>query len=151
MKYIRIITVLTLISNSIISFPVSSFASYHFGNFVARPPIHINVGALPKPTGLTPAQVKSAYNLPATGGQGTIALITAYNDVNIENDLAVFNKEFKLSPCTVADKCLEKHPMDTGITTDKNWSLETSLDVEWTHAIAPNAKILIVSAKSKCV
>jgi hypothetical protein len=38
--------------------------------------------------------------------------------------------------------------MSTTIGTDSNWSLETTLDVEWAHAIAPNATILLVEAAS---
>ncbi|MEJ8867665.1 S8 family serine peptidase, partial [Pseudomonas jessenii] len=35
-----------------------------------------------------------------------------------------------------------------GSTTDAGWALETSLDVEWAHALAPAAKILLVEANS---
>ena len=35
-----------------------------------------------------------------------------------------------------------------GTTTNSGWAVETSLDVEWAHAIAPDANILLVEAKS---
>ncbi len=38
--------------------------------------------------------------------------------------------------------------MSQNLATDSGWALETSLDVEWAHAIAPNASILLVLARS---
>ena len=35
-----------------------------------------------------------------------------------------------------------------GSTTDPGWALETSLDVEWAHALAPGANIVLVEAAS---
>ncbi|MDE2071599.1 MAG: S53 family peptidase, partial [Patescibacteria group bacterium] len=42
--------------------------------------------------------------------------------------------------------CLAKHTMSKRIKSDSGWGMETSLDVEWAHAIAPKAKILLVEA-----
>lgn len=122
-------------------------AAYHFANFKGRPPIHQYGGVSDHPVGLTPAQIKAVYNLPATGGQGTIAIIGAYDDKNIEKDLAVFDKQFSLPACTTANGCFEKH-LPGKTSTNSGWSMETSLDVEWAHAIAPEAKILLVEAKT---
>jgi subtilase family serine protease len=97
---------------------------------------------------VTPSQVKSAYHLPSSGGAGTIAIIDAYNASTIEADLAVFDAAFKLPACTVKNKCLEQHFMASSTATDSGWALETALDVEWAHAIAPGAKILLVEAKT---
>ncbi len=98
------------------------------------------------PVGMTPNEIKTAYHLPSDGGQGTIAIIGAYNDASIENDLAVFSKQFNLPVCTSKNGCFEKHLMRSGIKSNSGWSLETTLDVEWAHAIAPRAKILLVEA-----
>jgi subtilase family serine protease len=116
--------------------------------FEARPPIHIMAGTTAGPAGLFPYQVKKAYGLPTTGGAGTIAIISAYHHPNIESDLAVFDKAFGLVACTVKNGCLEIHRMGTGDATDSGWSTETALDTEWSHAIAPKAKILVVEATS---
>lgn len=123
-------------------------AAYRFANFKAHPPIHINGQGGVVPLGLTPDQIKGIYHLPQTGGKGTIAIIGAYDDKTIEQDLGVFSKQFGLPQCTKANDCFEKHLMDSGTKTDSGWALETSLDVEWAHAIAPQAKILLVSAKT---
>lgn len=127
-------------------FPRNSFASYHFSNFKGRPPIHIYGGVSKKPNGLIPSQIKSFYNLPATGGHGTIVIIGAYDDVTIEKDLNAFSAQFNLPFCTTGNGCFEKHPMTSGIKANSGWAGETSLDVEWSHAIAPQAKILLVEA-----
>jgi subtilase family serine protease len=109
-----------------------------------------NEGKLPPdsttPTGLSPAQVRAAYNLPSTGGTGTIAIIDAYDAPTILNDLTVFSQQYGL-PLPNASN-FEKHKMAGGITKNAGWALEISLDVEWAHAIAPNAKILLVEARS---
>ncbi|HTW96941.1 MAG TPA: S53 family peptidase [Candidatus Methylomirabilis sp.] len=120
-------------------------AAYHFANFKGRPPIHQFGGASAAPAGLSPAQIKRAYNLPANGGQGIIAIVGAYDDKNIEKDLAVFDKQFNLPPCTTANGCFTKHVIGKA-KSDSGWAMETSLDVEWAHAIAPQAKILLVEA-----
>lgn len=130
------------------SFAPLTQAAYHFGSFRAHPPIHIHAGTSTKPTGITPDQIKSVYNLPKTGGYGTIAIIGAYDDKTIENDLNVFSKQFNLPECTTANGCFEKHLMDPKTAANSGWSFETSLDVEWSHAIAPSAKILLVEAKT---
>jgi len=124
----------------------ASLAAYRFDGFQAHPPIHTYGSVLAKPNGLTPEIIKKLYNLPPCGGQGTIAIIGAYDDAAIEADLAVFNKQFNLPACTTKNGCFEKHKMSSAIKLDSSWSLETSLDVEWAHAIAPKAKILLVEA-----
>ena len=122
-------------------------AAYHFSSFQGRPPIHVFGTAKSKPVGLSPSQVKNAYHLPSTGGHGTIAIVDAYDDTTIENDLNVFSKNFNLPLCTVQNGCLEKH-LFSATKSNSGWASETSLDVEWAHAIAPQAKILLIEAKT---
>ncbi len=120
-----------------------------FALFKAHPPIHIKGMAAAAPAGLNPDQVKAAYHLPATGGASTtIAIIDAFDDARIESDLGFFDQQFKLAPCTTANGCFEKHKMSSTLKQNASWSYETSLDVEWAHAMAPQAKILLVEAKS---
>ncbi len=122
-------------------------AAYRFSQFKAHPPIHIFGSAQKIPGGLSPQEIKNIYHLPNDGGRGTIAIIGAYDDANIEKDLNIFSKQFGLPECTTKNGCFEKHNL--GATkSDSGWSLETSLDVEWSHAIAPQAKILLVEAKT---
>lgn len=106
------------------------------------------------PTGLSPATIKSAYNFStsSTAGAGqTIAIVDAYNDPSAESDLGVFSSTFGLPACTTANGCFQKVNQTGGTKyprTDSGWALEISLDVQWAHAIAPGAKILLVEASS---
>jgi subtilase family serine protease len=108
------------------------------------------------PTGYGPSDLRSAYGLTsasANNGSGqTIAIVDAYDDPNAEADLAKYRSYYGLPACTTANGCFKK-VSQTGSTTslprgDSGWSEEMSLDLDMVSAIAPNAKILLVEAKS---
>ncbi len=140
-------TVLIAVASASVPFDAAD-AAYRFSDFHGTPPVHVYRSAEKAPTGVTPAEIKKIYHLPATGGKGTIAIIDAYDDATIESDLAVFDKQYHLPACTVANKCFEKHKMAPSIDANGGWAMEIALDVEWAHAIAPKAKILLVEAKT---
>ncbi|MGZ4106685.1 MAG: S53 family peptidase [Tumebacillaceae bacterium] len=97
-------------------------------------------------TGVTPAQMRTAYGinlLSQTGAGQTIAIVDAYGSPTIQNDLNVFDAQFGLPATTVT----VANPGGTP-TVNGGWALETALDVEWAHAIAPQANILLVQAKT---
>jgi subtilase family serine protease len=110
----------------------------------AQPLIKATQSTTKGPTGLSPAQIRAAYNMPAIGGQGTIAIIDAFDDPTVLNDLTVFSTQFNL-PLPNASN-FEKHMMTPKIALNYGWAVEISLDVQWAHAIAPNAKILLVES-----
>jgi subtilase family serine protease len=122
----------------------------HYAHPYTRP----QPNASSSPTGLSPATMKSVYGFStsATAGSGkTIAIVDAYDDPKIESDLAVFSSQFGLPACTTANACFKKVNQTGGTTypkTNSGWALEIALDVEWAHAIAPGAKILLVEATS---
>jgi subtilase family serine protease len=109
-------------------------------------PMHITqLSGSSEPIGYSPDQIRTAYGLPSSGGAGTtIAIIDAYNTTTIWNDLTVFSTNFSLPPPTASN--FEIYNMSTNIGTNSKWAEETCLDVEWAHAIAPDAKILLVQA-----
>jgi subtilase family serine protease len=124
-------------------------AAYHFADFTAHPPIHILSSTNKTPQGITPTEIKKIYNIPASGGKGTIVIIGAYNDTAIEQDLTAFDSAFALPVCTSKNGCFTQHLMSTKEASSTSaWDLETALDVEWAHAIAPKAKIMLVEAAS---
>ncbi|MCY6371737.1 S53 family peptidase [Clostridium ganghwense] len=96
-------------------------------------------------TGYHPSQIKKAYYFDKCFiGQGqTVAIITAFDHPNIENDLCVFSNMFNLPKANITIAYPDGRPP-----VDPLWALETSLDVEWIHTLAPRAKILLVAAKS---
>jgi subtilase family serine protease len=109
--------------------------------------------AVEKPTGIFPAKMRTAYsfNLVANKGKGqVIGIVDAFDDPNIESDLGVFTKHFSLAACTTANGCFQKiYATGTAPAKNSNWSTEISLDVEWSHAIAPQAKIMLVEASGQ--
>jgi subtilase family serine protease len=110
--------------------------------------------ATSSPTGLSPATIKSVYSFTtsSTAGAGkTIAIVDAFDDPTAENDLAVFSTQFSLPQCTTTNGCFTKVDQRGGTSyprKDAGWALEISLDIQWAHAIAPGAHILLVEADS---
>jgi subtilase family serine protease len=115
---------------------------------------HGNPQASTSPYGLSPATIKSAYGFSTSSTVGAgkmIAIVDAYDDPNAESDLGVFNSQYSLPACTTANGCFKKVDQYGGTSyprKDPGWALEISLDVQWAHAIAPGAKILLVEASS---
>ncbi|WP_031030968.1 S53 family peptidase [Streptomyces sp. NRRL WC-3725] len=105
------------------------------------------------PSGLSPANLHSAYNLPSTGGSGmTVAIVDAYNDPNAEADLNTYRSTYGLSSCTKANGCF-KQVSQTGSTTslpanDTGWAGEEALDLDMVSAACPNCNIILVEANS---
>jgi subtilase family serine protease len=105
------------------------------------------------PSGLSPANLHSAYNLPSTGGTGmTVAVVDAYNDPNAEADLGTYRSTYGLSSCTKANGCF-KQVSQTGSTTslpanDAGWAGEEALDLDMVSAACPNCNIILVEANS---
>jgi subtilase family serine protease len=96
-------------------------------------------------TGYTPAQVRASLGLTGTGAGQTIAIVTAYDAPNVVKDLAVFNAAFGLP----APPSFRKVGQTGGTklpAVNASWALEAALDVQWAHAVAPAAGILLVEA-----
>ena len=118
------------------------------------------------PAVLTPMQVRHAYGfdqisfslngqtIKGDGAGQTIAIVDAYDDPNIFNDLNVFDRQFNIegnvnlySKYGSATSFLTKVTQGTP-RGNVGWGQEISLDVEWAHAIAPAAKIMLVEANT---
>lgn len=102
-----------------------------------------------------PQQIRKAYGIDTLikagyAGQGkTIVIVDAYQSPTIRRDLAIFNQVFGLAGTElqiVAPDGLT--PFDPADTNMAGWAQEISLDVEWAHATAPGAKIVLALAKS---
>ncbi len=100
----------------------------------------------PGPGGYKPAQIRHAYGfdkITSNGAGQTIAIIDAYGSPSLANDLKVFSTTFGLPQATLAIYYPQGRPA-----INSGWALETSLDVQWAHAIAPGARIVVVVAKT---
>ncbi len=101
-------------------------------------------------TGYTPAQVRGLLGLTGTGAGQTIAVVTAYDAPNVVADLAVFNTTFGL-PAPPSFRKVNQTGGTKFPPVDAGWALETALDVQWAHAVAPQASILLVEASSSAL
>ena len=126
----------------------------------------------------TPDQVRTAYGINALGAGGaagldgtgqTIAIVDAYNNPSIFQSLDTFDSQFGVSvagstlyqqygPASSFLTVLNQNGQPTSLPiTDptgqgaNNWEVEEALDVEWAHAIAPGAKIILVEADSQAL
>ncbi len=107
------------------------------------------------PAGYGPADLHSAYNLPANGGAGqTVAIVDAFDDPNAEADLAVYRAQFGLPACTTANGCFRKVDQRGGTDyppPNAGWAGEISLDLDMVSAVAPHAHILLVEADDNSI
>jgi len=125
-----------------------SFMRPHYVVFTSGAATPAGSPSAPPTTAFAPAQISHAYGFDLLSNHGagqTIGIVDAYDDPNAEADLAVFNAQFNLSACTSANGCFRKIYGNGKVpATNSNWSMEIALDVEWAHAIAPGAKIILV-------
>ena len=97
-----------------------------------------------------PDQIRAAYGIQPlldAGHDGTgrtIAIIDAFGSPTLANDLAHFDAQWHLP----APSLTTVYPSGQPAGPDADWAGETTLDVEWAHAVAPGAKILLIIAKS---
>jgi subtilase family serine protease len=111
-------------------------------------------GTLP-PCGYQPSDLQKAYNLRPLyqvgldGSGETIAIVDAFGSTTVQEDLAAFSARMGLQPANLQ---ILGTPSASNFSTDPallQWAGETTLDVEWAHAIAPGANILLVVAPTQ--
>ena len=100
-----------------------------------------------------PAQIRKAYDIPSklTGAGETIVIIDAFGDPTVLGDLALFDAQFGLPAPALHIICADSRgcpTFDANSADELSWASEISLDVQWSHAIAPGATIDLVVAYS---
>lgn len=138
--------------------------------------MHANVRFLSNPTAMspnelppfsgyayeTPASLACVYGLVAptrgcnpnsttrnsTGGTQTIAIVDAYDDPNAAADLAFFSAQFGLPYSDSKFHVVYAQGSKPAEDPTGGWELEEALDIEYSHAMAPNATIYLVEAAS---
>jgi subtilase family serine protease len=100
-----------------------------------------------------PQQIRTAYGLHRLidagydGAGQTIVLIESYGSPTLEADLQQFDAEFGLPPppsLKVIAPIGAIPPFDPTNNDVVGWAEETSLDVQWSHALAPHANIVVL-------
>jgi subtilase family serine protease len=98
-----------------------------------------------------PAQIEEAYGLPALYAQGitgkgvTIAVVDPYGSATIASDLAAFDAATGL-PAPPAVTVVSPDGQLPAAANESTWAVETTLDVEYAHAMAPQARIVVAEA-----
>ncbi|GCE19812.1 S53 family peptidase [Dictyobacter kobayashii] len=101
-----------------------------------------------------PHQMQNIYNITPlltagyTGKGQTIVIIDSYGSPTITQDLKTFDAGFGI-PDPPGFKILAPlgvHTFNDSVADDDSWALETTLDVEWAHAIAPAANIVLLTS-----
>jgi kumamolisin len=134
-------------------------------NFVLFVPDVHQDSTIPPITANTPASIACVYQLVTpqvsgcpisettvnpTGGANAVAIVDAYDNPDAEADLGAYSTQFGLPACTKANGCFQQvYASGSQPANDPGgWSLEEALDIEMAHAMAPNAKIILVEANS---
>ena len=100
----------------------------------------------------TPATLAQAYDFPTgkhapTGAGQTIVVVVAYGSPTIQSDLAQFDAENGVPAPPSFTIVPQRAPaLGTGSGDLMTWAIETSLDVEYAHAMAPGAAIVLAVA-----
>jgi subtilase family serine protease len=102
-------------------------------------------------TGLCPTQVQTAYsfgsllkNSTMNGTGQSVVIVDACGDSAISTDVATFDSVNSLPAINLT----VYQPQGKPCSNPTGWGVETALDVEWAHAMAPGASIHLVEAKS---
>lgn len=94
------------------------------------------------PRGVNPCTIGASKTNPSGGG-GAIAIVDAYDSPDAATDLAAFSSYWGLPQA----RFIKVYAQGTKPANNAGgWSLEEALDIEWAHAMAPNAKIILVEA-----
>jgi subtilase family serine protease len=149
-KYLKKVLIFVLVIFCATVSPVCTAVATNLGT--AHPNL-IQVSVTPSavtcsPSGLCPSMVLKAYDfssLITSGSNGTgqtVVIVDACGSPTISSDLRSFDKKFGLPNPTLNVIDVQGSPC-----TNANWAIETSLDVEWSHVMAPGANIeLLVAA-----
>ena len=114
-----------------------------------------------QPAGETPASLGCVYDVVSnpvsgcpingtiqvpTGGSGVIVIVDAYDYPSAAADLATFSTTFGLPQANFSVQYASGRKPSNGCRS--GWQSEEALDIEWAHAMAPNAQIVLMEASS---
>jgi subtilase family serine protease len=138
-----------------------SAAAHEHPLFKVDSHVHRHAGGGPPAGALTPAETRRIYSMDAMADLGagqTIAVVDAYDDPIIGANADAFDKQFTTSLGGTTTYYSAYGDSSSWLTkayaqgrrppVNASWDLEISMDVEWMHAIAPLAKIMLVETSS---
>jgi subtilase family serine protease len=101
----------------------------------------------PNIAGISPTQFRKAYGISSVAQNGagiTIAIVDACGNPGAQADLNKYDTSFGLPAITI--KVVK--PQGTTCSDPNGWGVETDLDIQMAHAVAPGARIVLEAAKS---
>jgi subtilase family serine protease len=104
----------------------------------------------PNPTGKKLWEIEYFYGFDKIASQGegmTIAIVVPAGSPTLVNDLKVFSAAMNIPDASVSFI----YPQGVPTTYNDSWALETTLDAQWAHALAPKAKLLMVITNSSTI
>jgi subtilase family serine protease len=133
-------------------------SSWHFYSSSLRAPQpspYCNFGSSTEPYILlcyTPEDLKVAYHFPTNlnGAGSTIVVVDPFGYPRVQHDLNVFDAAFGIPPTKIQIVCQGGTcpVFNTSDSDQVGWSGEIALDVQYTHAMAPGAHLVLFVAKS---
>jgi subtilase family serine protease len=120
----------------------------YYGNIYKNEALGTN-----KICGWTPAQVQAHYGLTSAYSKGidgsgqTIVIVDGPSDPSVKTDLAQFAQLTGLPAITSTNFQIvypDGQPSQWELSNVANWDEEADLDIEWAHAIAPKARIVLL-------
>jgi hypothetical protein len=117
-------------------------------------PMAVPHAAAPPAGSLGPKELRAAYKLPSSGGQGRlVAIVDAFDAPNAEADMNVYRQYYGIPPCTTANGCFRKlnqdgqpGPYPPG---DRGWEGEIMVDLDMVSATCPDCTIVLIEARSQ--
>jgi Subtilase family len=108
---------------------------------------------IPYGVGYTPNQIKTAYDLDTSRGQGqTIAVVDFGGDTTAAADLSFYRKAAGLPPCTTASHCFRILNEDGQASPlpgeNLGWQAEETLDLDAVSATCPKCHLILLEANS---
>jgi PKD repeat protein len=147
-----------IVPDSSVEYPGDTGLRAHTNHLIfvpSRPEAAAPLGVSSAPQGLTPSTLWAAYGLPdSTGmtdgaGSGVVAIVVAFDYPTALADLNAFSQQFGLPQETGSGTVFEVvYAAGSQPGYNSGWSQEAALDIEWAHAMAPTAKIVLVEAAS---
>jgi hypothetical protein len=116
---------------------------------IVEPMIRAKPDDVSQPSGAGPAQIEGACGLdtsPCAGAGQAIAIVDAYDDPALDVYMTSANWGLPLCGTSGFTKVDQNGGTNYPSPAPSGWALETALDVEWAHALAPGAHIMLVEA-----
>jgi len=133
-------------------FPKATYKGNRYGQDIDSPEPNL------PPCGYGPADVQKAYGMTAlyqkgwNGSGQTVVIVDAFGSPTIRRDANTFSSFYGLPALNPKNFQIIKVGVPTGCTRadgckPADWVAETTLDVEYVHAMAPKANIILIEAK----